>query len=55
MLSAFKELIDSKDKDLNINDYNLAIYYHILKDDLKTALKYSELAKIKFKDSELFY
>ncbi|MDD3145424.1 MAG: hypothetical protein PHV23_04915 [Candidatus Gracilibacteria bacterium] len=55
MLSTFKELIDSNDKDLNINDYNLAIYYHILNDDLKTALKYSELAKIKFKDSELFY
>lgn len=55
MLSIFKELIDSNDKNLNINDYNLAIYYHILNDDLKTALKYSDLAKIKFKDSELFY
>jgi len=55
MLSTFKELIESKDKNLNINDYNLAIYYHILNDDLETALKYSDIAKLKYKDSELFY
>jgi hypothetical protein len=41
MLNTFKELIDSK-KGLNINDYNLAIYYHILNDDLETAQKYSQ-------------
>ncbi len=55
MLSTFKELIDSKDKELNINDYNLAIYYHIINDDFETALKYSDIAKLKYKDSELFY
>lgn len=55
MLSTFKELIESKDKNLNINDYNLAIYYHILNNDLETALKYSDIAKLKYKDSELFY
>jgi len=43
MLDTFKELIDSKDKNLNINDYNLAVYYHLLNDDLETALKYSEI------------
>jgi len=55
MLATFKELIDSKDKELNINDYNLAIYYHILNNDLETALKYSDIAKLKYKESELFY
>jgi len=55
MLSSFKELIDSKDKNLNINDYNLAVYYHILNDDLETALKYSDIAKLKYKDREIFY
>jgi hypothetical protein len=55
MLSTFKELIDSKDKNLNINDFNLAVYYHILNDDLETALKYSELAKKKYNESEIFY
>lgn len=55
MLSTFKELIDSNSPDLDINDYNLAIYYHIINDDFETSLKYSELAKTKYPDSELFY
>lgn len=55
MLETFKDLIGTKDKNLNLNDYNLAIYYHILNEDLETALKYSEIAKIKYKESELFY
>jgi len=55
MLDTFKELIDSKDKNLWINDYNLAIYYHILNNDLDTALKYSDIAKMKYSESELFY
>ncbi|MDD2907656.1 MAG: hypothetical protein PHH98_03365 [Candidatus Gracilibacteria bacterium] len=55
MLSTFKDLIDSKDEKLNINDYNLAIYYNILNNELATALKYSEIAKLKYPDSELFY
>jgi len=55
MLSVFKELIDSNSKDLNLNDYNLAIYYHIINDDLEIAEKYSEIAKKKFTNSELFY
>jgi hypothetical protein len=42
MLNTFKELLNSKDKKLNINDYNLAIYYHIVNDDLETAEKYSQ-------------
>lgn len=55
MLSTFKDLINSKDKNININDYNLAIFYHILNDDLETALKYSDAAKLKYPKSELFY
>lgn len=55
MLETFKELIDSKDKNLTINDYNLAVYYHILNDDLENALKYSDLWKAKYSESELFY
>lgn len=55
MLSTFKDLINSKDENLNINDYNLAIYYHILNNDLETALKYSDIAKLKYSESELFY
>jgi hypothetical protein len=55
MLDGFKNLISLGGKDLNINDYNLAIYYHILNDDLKTALSYSEKAKTLFPNSELFY
>ncbi|NVP17531.1 hypothetical protein HUU51_02320 [Candidatus Gracilibacteria bacterium] len=55
MLETFKELIDSKDKNLTINDYNLAVYYHILNDDLENALKYSDLGKAKYSESELFY
>lgn len=55
MLKTFKELIDLNIDTLTINDYNLAIYYHILNDDLITALKYCETAKSKFPESELFY
>jgi hypothetical protein len=55
MLNIFKELIDSNSVNLNLNDYNLAIYYHIINDDLESALKYSEIAKAKYSDSELFY
>lgn len=55
MLNTFKELMDSKDKKLNLNDYNLAIYYHIANDDLETWKKYSlEWIKV-FPNSELFY
>ena len=55
MINMFKEMLDSKDDTLTINDYNLALHYLILNDDLTTAKKYSEIAKEKFKDSELFY
>lgn len=55
MLDTFKELIDSKDKKLNINDYNLAIYYHIANDDLETWKKYSLEWIQAFPNSELFY
>jgi hypothetical protein len=30
MLKTFQDLIESDNKNLNINDYNLAIYFHIL-------------------------
>jgi tetratricopeptide (TPR) repeat protein len=55
MLINFKDLIHTDSKDLNVNDYNLAIYYHISGEDLKTALDYSEKAKKLFPNSELFY
>lgn len=55
MLKAFQDLIDSNNKNLNINDYNLAIYFHIINWDLETALKYSNIAKNKYSNSELFY
>lgn len=55
MLEIFKDLINSKDKNLNINDFNLSIYYHILNGDYETALKHSEIAKNKYTESELFY
>jgi hypothetical protein len=41
MLQAFDELLATKSKDLNLQDYSLAIYYNILNDDLDKATKYS--------------
>jgi hypothetical protein len=41
MLQTFEDLIDSKDKKLNINDYNLAVYYNIANDELEKAKDYS--------------
>jgi hypothetical protein len=41
MLQTFEDLIDSKDKKLNLNDYNLAIYYNIANDELEKAKTYS--------------
>lgn len=55
MLRTFKELIESNSKNLILNDYNLAIYYHILNNDLETAKKFALSWIEKFKDSELFY
>lgn len=55
MLNMFKDMLESDDKDLTINDYNLAIHYLIANDELKIAEKYSKEAIEKFKDSELFY
>lgn len=55
MLNIFKDLIKSESKNLNINDYNLAIYYHIINNDLKTAETFSKIGKEKFRESELFY
>lgn len=55
MLMRFKEIIESWDDNITLNDYNLAIYYHIMYDDLETAEKYSISGKIKFPESEMFY
>ena len=55
MLQAFDELLATKSKDLNLQDYSLAIYYNILNDDLDKATKYSREWIIKFRDSEIFY
>ncbi len=55
MLKTFRELIDSKSENLDIRDYNLAIYYHIINSDLDNAEKISEEAKQRYPESELFY
>ncbi len=55
MLKTFRELIELESDELNIRDYNLAVYYHILNDDLENATKISEIWKEKFPESELFY
>lgn len=55
MLQTFRELIELETDDLNIRDYNLAVYYHILNDDLENATRISEAWKEKFPESELFY
>ncbi|MDF1682803.1 MAG: hypothetical protein P1U46_03695 [Patescibacteria group bacterium] len=55
MLERFKNLIEIDDDSININDYNLAIYYQILNQDFELAKSYSNKAIQKFPDSEIFY
>lgn len=55
VVEEFNQIIDSKSKNITLTDYNLAIYYNIVKWDLKTAKKYSEEAIKKYPNSEVFY
>lgn len=55
MLERFKNLIENGGESININDYNLAIYYQILNQDFELAKSYSNKAIQKFPDSEIFY
>lgn len=55
MLEAFDDLLATNDKNLNENDYSLAVYHNILNDDLEKAEHYSKIAIEKFDKTELFY
>lgn len=55
MLKTFRELVELESDKLNIRDFHLAVYYHIINWDLDNAAVISEKAKTKFKESEIFY
>lgn len=55
MLSAFDELLNSDIKNLNENDFSLAIYYNILNENFKKAEDYSKKAIELFENNALFY
>lgn len=55
MLFYFDDIIKNHKKELNVNDYNLAIYYNIINDKLEKAKRYAIEASRKFNDKDIFY
>lgn len=54
MLDIFKTLIWEYFDELNENDLNLAIYYHIINDELEQAKEFAKKALEKYNESEIF-
>jgi hypothetical protein len=55
MLSIFEEIINENSEEVDETDYELAIYYHILNNKLKTAEDITAKALIKYPNNEVFY
>jgi hypothetical protein len=55
MLEIFDKITTEHQEGMDIDDFNLAIYYNIINDNLKKAKEYSEIALNKFPESEVFY
>lgn len=54
MLGIFKKIIDENYDEINEDDYELAIYYHILNDELEWAKEITSKAITRFPNSEVF-
>ncbi|MBT3728781.1 hypothetical protein HOF65_05650 [bacterium] len=54
MLEVFKEILTEDSEDLTANDFNLAIYYHIVNEDIKNAKIFTRRALEIYPESEIF-
>ena len=55
MLEEFQTILIDTADEATLNDYNLAIYYHILNEKMSEAKEFSKQAMEKYPDSEIFY
>lgn len=53
MLEVMKTIINDYKDEVSVNDFNIAIYYHIVNDEIDTAKEFAELALEKFSDSPI--
>jgi hypothetical protein len=53
MLGIFKTIIKDNLDELSINDFSLAIYYHIINDEIIDAKNFAKIALEKFPESEI--
>jgi hypothetical protein len=54
MLKIFEKIVDNDSEKITKNDYELAIYYHILNNKLDEAKIITTKALIKYPNSEIF-
>ena len=54
MLNIFKKIIDENKDEIDANDYELAIYYHILNNKLEWAKEITNKALKEYPNSEIF-
>jgi len=53
MLRTFKIIMKNNKEEITVNDYSLAIYYHLINDKIKDAKNFTKLGLKKFSESEI--
>lgn len=55
ILEIFDKMVNEYKDEMSIDDFNLAIYYNIINENLKKAKEYTQIALNKYTETEIFY
>jgi hypothetical protein len=55
MLTAFKDMIDQENTKISLEDFSLAIYYHITENQISAAKDITQKAIQKYSDNDALY